>query len=69
MRAQLESVIREVEKVIIGKQPVIEKILMAVLADGHVLMDDVPGVGKTTLAVARSHGRASGHGGWENLPA
>ena len=54
MRAQLESVIREVEKVIIGKQPVIEKILMAVLADGHVLMDDVPGVGKTTLAVALS---------------
>ena len=54
MQSQLESVIREVEKVIIGKRPVIEKILMAMLADGHVLLDDVPGVGKTTLAVALS---------------
>ena len=36
------------------KEEVIEKVLMAVLADGHVLLDDVPGVGKTTLAVALS---------------
>lgn len=54
MQSQLESVIREVEKVIIGKRPVIEKMLMALLAEGHVLLDDVPGVGKTTLAVALS---------------
>ena len=54
MQSQLESVIREVEKVIAGKRPVIEKILMALLAEGHVLLDDVPGVGKTTLAVALS---------------
>ena len=54
MRSQLENVIREAEKVIIGKRPVIEKILMAILAEGHVLLDDVPGVGKTTLAVAVS---------------
>ncbi len=52
MQEQLESVIREVEKAIVGKRPVIEKILTAVLAEGHVLLDDVPGVGKTTLAVA-----------------
>jgi MoxR-like ATPase len=32
----------------------VEKILMAILAEGHVLLDDVPGVGKTTLAVALS---------------
>jgi MoxR-like ATPase len=43
-----------VEKVIVGKRSVIEKILMAMLADGHVLLDDVPGVGKTTMAVAFS---------------
>jgi len=54
MRAQLENVLREVEKAIVGKRPVIEKILMALLAEGHVLLDDVPGVGKTTLAVALS---------------
>ena len=54
MRARLESVIREVEKAIAGKRPVIEKILTAMLADGHILLDDVPGVGKTTLAVALS---------------
>ena len=54
MQARLESVVREVEKAITGKQQVIERILMALLADGHVLLDDVPGVGKTTLAVAIS---------------
>ncbi len=54
MRPQLESVVLEVEKAIVGKRPVIEKILMALLSDGHVLLDDVPGVGKTTLAVSLS---------------
>ena len=44
----------EVEKAVVGKREVIEKILMALLADGHVLLDDIPGVGKTTLAVALS---------------
>ena len=54
MRPELENVVREVEKAIAGKRGSIEKILMALLADGHVLLDDVPGVGKTTLAVALS---------------
>ena len=54
MRPKLENVLREMEKVIAGKRPVIEKILMALLAEGHILLDDVPGVGKTTLAVALS---------------
>ncbi len=58
MRPELEKVLTEIEKVIAGKRAVIEKILMALLADGHVLLDDVPGVGKTTLAVALS--RAAG---------
>ncbi|MBQ8952819.1 MAG: MoxR family ATPase, partial [Clostridia bacterium] len=52
MRQELERVLCEIEKVIAGKRDVIEKILMALLAEGHVLLDDVPGVGKTTLAVA-----------------
>lgn len=47
-------VIQEVKKVIEGKDDVIEKILMAILAQGHVLLEDVPGVGKTSLALAFS---------------
>lgn len=42
----------EIGKVIIGKDDVVRKVLMSVLAGGHVLLDDVPGVGKTSLAVA-----------------
>ena len=42
----------EVGKVIIGKEDVIQKVLMSILANGHILLDDVPGVGKTSLAVA-----------------
>ena len=54
MQTKIKSILSEVQKVILGKNEVIEKVLMAVLADGHVLLDDVPGVGKTTLAVALS---------------
>ena len=52
MNTKMESILTEVQKVILGKQEVIEKVLMAMLANGHVLLDDVPGVGKTSLAVA-----------------
>ena len=58
MQKELEQVLLELEKVISGKNEVIRKILMAILAEGHILLDDVPGVGKTTLAVAL--GRAMG---------
>ena len=54
MRQELDAVINEIQKVIVGKETVIRKILMAMIADGHILLDDVPGVGKTTLAVALS---------------
>ena len=54
MNRQTEAVIREIEKVIIGKRSVVERVLMAVLSEGHILLDDVPGVGTTTLAVACS---------------
>lgn len=43
---------KEVEKAIIGKSDCVRKVLMAVLAKGHVLIEDIPGVGKTTLALA-----------------
>ncbi len=49
--AELSSkVIDEVEKAIIGKRDVLEMIMAAVLADGHVLLEDFPGLGKTLLA-------------------
>lgn len=52
MQNQLADILEQLRRVILGKQEVLEKVLMAVLADGHILLDDVPGVGKTTLAVA-----------------
>lgn len=52
MNQQTDSVIREIEKVIVGKRTVVERVLMALLSEGHILLDDVPGVGKTTLALA-----------------
>ncbi|MBO7664212.1 MAG: MoxR family ATPase [Clostridia bacterium] len=54
MRPEMAKVLAETEKVISGKRDVIQMILTALLADGHVLLDDVPGVGKTNLAVAIS---------------
>lgn len=48
----IEAAVGEINKVIIGKDDVVRKIMMSVLADGHILIDDVPGVGKTSLAAA-----------------
>ena len=45
---------REVGKVILGKDDAIAKVLMAMLSGGHVLLEDVPGTGKTTLALSFS---------------
>ena len=49
-----EDIIREVGKVVVGKDGVLIKTLLAILAGGHILMEDIPGVGKTTMAVAFS---------------
>lgn len=54
MLDELKRVTNEIQKAIVGKEEAIEKVLIAVLAGGHILLDDVPGVGKTTLAVALS---------------
>ena len=46
----LRRLVDNVERVILGKRPVIEHAVAALLAQGHVLVEDLPGVGKTTLA-------------------
>ncbi|MBQ6467814.1 MAG: MoxR family ATPase [Clostridia bacterium] len=51
---KLDLVKTEVQKAIIGKDEIIDAVLMTVLAGGHILLEDIPGVGKTTLAVAFS---------------
>ena len=48
------QVVGEVKKVIVGKDDIVVKVLLAILARGHVLLEDIPGVGKTTLAIAFS---------------
>ena len=50
MCQKLEQVQAEVNKVIKGKEDVVKQGLAAVIAGGHILMEDIPGVGKTTLA-------------------
>ena len=51
---QSEQVIQEIRKVFIGKDDIIEKVLMTIYAGGHILLEDAPGVGKTTLALGFS---------------
>lgn len=50
-----QTVIVEIKKAVTGKDDCIQKAFAAILAGGHILIEDVPGVGKTTLAVAFSH--------------
>lgn len=50
----VREVIDEVKKAVIGKDKMIIKILLAILAKGHILIEDIPGVGKTTMALAFS---------------
>lgn len=54
MNSRTDAIINEIEKVIIGKRNVVERVLMAILSEGHILLDDVPGTGKTTLALTCS---------------
>lgn len=55
------QIMDEVNKVVIGKKVIIEKVLTAILAKGHILLEDYPGVGKTTLALAFSKAMALEH--------
>lgn len=50
----VQKVIKETKKAVIGKDDIIIKIILAILSKGHILLEDIPGVGKTTLAMAFS---------------
>ena len=54
MADKIRELKTELAKIIKGKSEITDKIIMAVLAEGHVLLEDVPGVGKTTTALALS---------------
>ena len=54
MPEKITQLQKELETIIKGKKAVTDKIIMAVLARGHILLEDVPGVGKTTIALALS---------------
>lgn len=49
---KVEAICDEINKVIFGKNEVIRTVLMGIIAGGHILIDDIPGVGKTTMAAA-----------------
>ena len=49
-----KQILREVSRVIVGKDEVMIKVLLGIVAGGHILMEDIPGVGKTTMALAFS---------------
>ncbi len=48
------KVVNEVKKAVVGKDDVVVKALLAILSRGHLLLEDIPGVGKTTMALAFS---------------
>lgn len=52
IQAVAHKIVQNVQKVIVGKDDVIQRLVAAILCEGHVLLEDVPGTGKTTLARA-----------------
>ncbi len=52
MNQKVFSVISETEKAVVGKRNALVRILLAMLAGGHILLEDIPGVGKTTMALS-----------------
>ena len=52
MENNMQTVKNEINKAVKGKDNVIDKVLAAMLAGGHILLEDIPGVGKTTLAMS-----------------
>lgn len=62
MNARVDEIINEIKKVIHGKDDVVGMMLNGLLAGGHILLEDIPGVGKTTLALALSRAMSLSYG-------
>ncbi len=66
--SQINNILTEVKKAVIGKDAVVIKVLLAVLCKGHILIEDIPGVGKTTLALAFSKALSLEHNRMQFTP-
>ncbi len=62
MNPKASEIINEIKKVIHGKDDVVSMMLKGLLAGGHILLEDIPGVGKTTLALALSKAMSLSYG-------
>ncbi len=65
---QINEIVSEVKKAVIGKDAIIIKVLLAILCKGHILIEDIPGVGKTTLALAFSKALSLEHNRMQFTP-
>lgn len=54
LAVRAQQILRQVQRVVVGKEQALMRVLAAILAGGHILLEDVPGVGKTTMALAFS---------------
>jgi MoxR-like ATPase len=54
LTASAQQILDQIRQVVVGKDDVLQWVLAAILAKGHILLEDVPGVGKTTMALAYS---------------
>lgn len=66
--SQINNIVTEVKKAVIGKDSIIIKTLLAILCKGHILIEDIPGVGKTTLALAFSKALSLEHNRMQFTP-
>lgn len=65
---EINKILAEIKKAVIGKDAVIIKVLLAILCKGHILIEDIPGVGKTTLALAFSKALSLEHNRMQFTP-
>lgn len=65
---QINDIVTEVKKAVIGKDAIIIKTLLAILCKGHILIEDIPGVGKTTMALAFSKALSLEHNRMQFTP-
>lgn len=66
--SQINNIVSEVKKAVVGKDAVVIKVLLAILCKGHILIEDIPGVGKTTLALAFSKALSLEHNRMQFTP-